>query len=203
MYSRYTDEERKFIAEYYPTHSRKDTLKAYNEHFETKITESQLKHRIQKFRIKGQTDGRFTRIGDTWNKGMNMYKDRPDLVERMLKTRHWQKGNVPKNKLPVGSRTDAKESVLIKIAEPNVWVNEGRYIYEQNTGEKLTPKDVILHLDGDYHNNEFSNLMKVDRGIILRLNGAGYSTKDRELTITGVALVKLVRTIQKKEKKSE
>lgn len=34
--------------------------------------------------------------------------------------------------LPVGSERENKGYILIKIAEPNVWIEKHRYIYEKN-----------------------------------------------------------------------
>ena len=64
-----------------------------------------------------------------------------------------------------------KNTVLIKVQQPNVYVLKARYIWEKEHPEdKVKNTEQILHLDGDYKNNEIENLLKVPTSIMGAFN---------------------------------
>lgn len=71
--------------------------------------------------------------------------------------RHWRHR-------PVGSLQEKKGYLRIKVAEPNVWMQYQRYVWEQaHPGESAEGMTVIF-MDGDNRNFDPANLERVTRG---------------------------------------
>jgi len=49
---------------------------------------------------------------------------------------------------------------MIKVADPNVWMYEHRFLMEQKLGRKLARKELVHHNNGDSLANSFPNLQK-------------------------------------------
>lgn len=200
-YPEYPQEQIEWLRNYYPTHSGKDTQTAFNDHFGLNLTLSQIKHRVQKFGIKTQHNGRFIKGNDTWNKGMNLKIERPDIYAQYIsgsRTR-FKKGDLPKNTKPIGSEYVCRGFVMVKVAMPNVWKSKSRYVYEQTHKCELQKSDVILHLDGNSLNCEADNLIKVNNIILARLNKQGLIFNNAELTKSAVYREQLLQKIKEIE----
>lgn len=77
----------------------------------------------------------------------------------------------------VGSFQEKKGYVRIKIAEPNVWMQYQRYVWEQNhPGESAEGKTVIF-MDGNNRNFEPSNLECVTRGELSVMAELGHTSQ--------------------------
>lgn len=99
--------------------------------------------------------------------------------------------------LPVGSeRIDKKGYILIKTAEPNIWLEKQRYIYEQAYGEIPVGHKVIF-ADKDKRNFELNNLILVSNSEALIMNTQKLIYEEAELTRTGSIIAKLIDTTNK------
>lgn len=202
-YPEYPKEQIEWLKAYYPTHSFKDTYKAFNEHFGTNLSEASVKHRISKFKIHTIYDGKFKKSGKAWNKGMDLSADRPDIYEQYISGKRFRfvKGQKPANTLPIGTITKHRDFNLIKTGDTE-WTIHARYVYEQTHNCKLDKDDKILHLDGNKYNDEPNNLIKVNSKILARLNKQGFITSDADLTKVAVIREKLIIAIKELEDES-
>ena len=105
-------------------------------------------------------------------------------------TAHWRHR-------PVGSLQTKKGYVRIKVAEPNVWMQYQRYIWEQHhPGESADGKTVIF-LDGDNRNFSPDNLECITRKEMAVMNEmgnrAGLSREER-IAILTMARIKLAKS---------
>lgn len=81
-------------------------------------------------------------------------------------TSEFKKGIVPENKLPIGSIQirkghDGHKRKWIKIAEPNKWMLNSRYVYSQY--EEILSRNLIHHSDEDTLNDDPENLEQLTR----------------------------------------
>ena len=96
------------------------------------------------------------------NKGQKMSKD---LYEKVAKTM-FKKGNKPMNTQPIGTihqrkDTGGKMYQYIKLADSK-WQLLNRYTWEQHNGP--IPKGmVVVYKDGDYLNNDITNLLMITK----------------------------------------
>ena len=104
----------------------------------------------------------------------------------------FKKGQVPINHREVGSeRINVDGYWEIKVAEPNIWKLKHRVIYEKEHGE-IPKGSKIIFADGNKNNLDPSNLISVSYAEELHLNKRGLRFQDKELTETGLNIVKLV-----------
>lgn len=98
---------------------------------------------------------------------------------------------------PVGSLQTKKGYVRIKVAEPNVWMQYQRYIWEQHhPGESATGKTVIF-LDGDNRNFSPDNLECITRKEMAVMNKMGNRaglSRDERIAILTMARIKLAKS---------
>lgn len=93
--------------------------------------------------------------------------------------------------LPVGSERDSKGYLLIKIAEPNVWIEKHRYIYEKEYGD-IPKGHKIIFADGNKRNFELENLILVTDSEALLMNSNKLIFEDAELTKAGCLVAKIM-----------
>lgn len=58
----YLEEHIEWLRSYYPNHTMKETLAAFNEHFGVNYTMGMIKHRCHKFKIHTKDDGKFKKV---------------------------------------------------------------------------------------------------------------------------------------------
>lgn len=97
------------------------------------------------------------------------------------------------HKAKIGEERMGKHGILlVKIAEPDIWQSKNRLLYEQYHNCKLTNADYILFLNKNKNDYTKENLIKVSRKEALMVSGKTHMiSKDREITKTGILLVKL------------
>jgi hypothetical protein len=123
-----------------------------------------------------------------------------------IPTNAFLKGHVPHNWLPVGSEiTKGDGYVYVKISDTkNVhsrfnWKQKHILLWEKENGP-LPKKRRLLFLDGDKQHISLDNLTLVDENDILQLVRNGLISDDRELTLTGLKIVQLIKLVASKEK---
>lgn len=111
----------------------------------------------------------------------------------------FKKGNIPKNHRNVGEERFVKGYWEIKVAEPNLWMSKGRYIWEQNY-EKIPEGYVVTFLDGNSDNFELSNLALISQNENRIMNKMKLRKEDKELTQAGVNIAKIINKISQRKK---
>lgn len=94
--------------------------------------------------------------------------------------RHWRHR-------PVGSLQTKKGYLRIKVAEPNVWMQYQRYVWEQNHPCESAEGMVVIFMDGNTRNFDPSNLERVTRGELSVMAEMGHtaqmSREEREICL--------------------
>ena len=153
------------------------------------LTIDQVKSYLDRRKIRLGVYGYFPKGHEPANKGKKMP---PDVYEK-CKATMFRAGERPPTWKPVGSeRISVDGYIEIKVAEPNKWKIKARYLWEQAAGEKLSRNDSIVYLDGDKQNLELSNLAKISRSDLARMNQNHLFYENQELTKIGITIAKLL-----------
>lgn len=125
----------------------------------------------------GITNGQFQKGHVPWNKGLKGF--------RPSRKTEFKKGQVPQNKLPVGTvriRTwsrNNKSYAYVKVAEPNVWRLRCLVNWMARGGPKLPPGYFLHHDDRDTLNDDVLNLSAVTRAFHMKLHRPEFEKKRR------------------------
>lgn len=195
----YPKEQIEWLREFYPTHSLVETQKEFNEHFGLNLSISSIKHRLRKNGIKNNKKTQFSKNNNPWNKGVSVRTERPDIYAKyfLRNTKYEAHGAV--YRLPVGTISHKKDKNWIKIADPDVWTPYARYVWEKETGEKLTAKDKIVHLDGNLYNDDISNLYKTTNSVLIRLNRKHFTYENADISKAAIMSQTLLQMIKEIE----
>lgn len=156
---------------------------AFNRQFATCLSTSALIGTCKRHGMRATTHGCFVAGDKPWNYGVKGY--------RASIGTEFKKGHAPKNTLPVGTELAKDGDYLwVKIAEPNVWRQKHRLIWEEKNGPQ--PKGAaIIFLDGNKTNFADDNLQLVTRRELLQLNRNKYTQAPSELKPSVLAVSKL------------
>lgn len=136
--------------------------------------------------------GRFEKGDIPPNKGFKRKEWMSPESEAICKKTQFKKGHVPKNKKPIGSeRISVDGYIEVKVSEKGRWALKHRIVYEQAHG-KIPKGYVVVFADGNKLNLELDNLILVSRNELCRMNQNKLFTNDKELTKSGLVLVKLM-----------
>ena len=83
--------------------------------------------------------------------------------KRRSKKTEFKKGNRPQTWVPVGSETETKGYIRVKVAEPNVWRQRSHVIWEEANRKKLPKSWIVRHIDNDPLNDVPENLKAMPR----------------------------------------
>lgn len=102
--------------------------------------------------------------------------------------------------VPVGSeRVDKKGYILIKVAEPNVWLEKQRYIYESMYGN-IPEGHKVIFADRNKRNFKPDNLILISNSEALIMNTKKLIYEDANLTKTGSIIAKIIDKTNKLSK---
>jgi hypothetical protein len=195
---RYTQEQKEFIGCICEGLTVDEILEKFIERFGVEVTKKSIKGIMYRNNLKNHMQGfetRFKKEHDPWNKG------KKGLF--LGGEEGWfQKGNQPPSYKPVGSEVIAEGTVLIKIAEPNVWVKKHRYIWEQAHGP-IPDGMVVRFADGNKMNVTLDNLLLVSRRVCTSVVKRKMEQEDPDLNMTAHKLAELELTIKDIKKRME
>lgn len=104
----------------------------------------------------------------------------------------FEKGHKPKNWQPVGTETVRKGGyVWVKVAEPKLWRQKRRVVWEQHNGP-IPRGHKIIYKDQNRQNTDISNLMLVTDAQLAMMKTKGLYTDQPELTEAGANVAKLL-----------
>lgn len=197
---KFNEDQKDFLFSYIPGHYRKEIRDEFNRRFpDTPITVMQVKGFIQRNHLNTGITGHFPKGHQPPNKGKKISADQYEKMKATM----FKKGQIPHNKKPVGStRLNVEGYIEIKVAEPNKYVLEQRYVWEQAHGP--IPKDhVLLHRNGVKHDNRLENLMLLSRSELIRLNQSQLYSDNQEINEVAINLAKLSSLIGQRKKRSK
>lgn len=194
---RFTESEKAFFVKYVPGHSYKEIQQEFIKQFGWEITLSQIKGCIVRYKLNTGRNGQFKKGSVPFNKGKKMS---PEQYEKCKGTM-FKKGQVSKNKRPVGSeRINVDGYVEIKTEEPNKWELKHRYVWEQVNG-KVPNGYILIFRDNDKSNIDIDNLILISRAEHVIINHQGLATTMNETKELAVNYAKLSRAICGKKRK--
>lgn len=199
----YTEEEKAFLIEYVPGHTRKEIVEEFKNKFGWEMTVGQLKCRMKTYGLKTGNDGKFKKGYPSHNKGKKM----PDEVYQKAKAGMFKKGQKPHNTDPVGTEkvfengyTYIKIKDDLKVKSWSNWIAKHRMVWEEHNGP-VKPGEIIIFLDGDSANCNIENLALTTRKELLTMNRNNLKSDDPEITKVGLNVSKLMNAIY--DKRSE
>lgn len=200
---RYTEEEKAFLKAYVPGHSYREIRDAFNERFSPAIGTDQVKNYIHNNGLNTGRSGRFEKYDVPPNKGKPMP---PDVYEKCRPTM-FKEGRAPTNALPIGTEMTLTDGyVWVKVDDkPKApkqanWKQKHRLIWEEANGS-IPEGHKLVFLDGDRTHVELENLALVSNAELAMLNKGGLIQRDKELTKTGIAIVKVRGKIKEAERR--
>lgn len=197
----WTEEEKAFMYEYVPGHTRKEIHEEFCRRFEPRPYNSVVAF-AKNHHIRNGLDARFKKGQVSHNKGKKMS---PEIYKR-CKATMFSKGNRPVNTLPVGTELELSDGYIwVKIddidhAKKNVnWRQKQRLIWEQHNGP-VPDGCKIIFKDGNRRNFEIDNLACVSQEELSRLNLYGMISEDPQITEAAIGYVRLQGMISQKKK---
>lgn len=162
----WTDEEIKYLKRVYATHSRNETVKMFQKHFNSDISREKIISIIKRRGFRTCSDGRYKKGCTPANKGEKMT---PEKYAKCAKTMY-KKGNVPTCNRPVGSeRITADGYIEVKISEPKGWERLHILVMQSILGRPIDRfNEVIRFIDGNTQNCDPDNLILTTRKAHLR-----------------------------------
>lgn len=190
----WTTEEIQYLKEITPGRHYKEIFELMNKKFEYNFSYSQVTAAIKRYGLKTGFTGRFEKGHISFNKGVKGFMG--------ANKTSFKKGNIPKNKKPVGSeRVDVDGYTMIKVAEPNVWKLKHRVLYEKHHNVKLNSKDKVIFADGDKTNFDIENLILLNNNQLLIMNKNKLIKDNAELTKVGVNIAKVIEKVNELERR--
>ena len=120
---------------------------------------------------------------------LKSYLGRHNIKERYIDFKKNMKRETQKHK--IGAERMTKDGIVIKVANPDIWRRKSRVMYEKYHNCKLTDNDYILFLNGDRNDFSKENLYKSTNQEKCYLHNWGTSSKNKELTKTGILSARL------------
>lgn len=168
-YKLVTQEQAKWIAKKYLTHSRKETLALFNKKFGAELKDSQLKTFLRNHGMHSGRTGRFGKGNTPHNAGVKGWKAGGNSSSTQFK-----KGQKPVNHRPVGStRICSKDGyVIVKVAEPSSWKPKHTVEWEKVNGP-VPASHCLWFRDGNRKNWKPENMMLITRAQMGVINKMG------------------------------
>lgn len=164
-----TEEQKKFIEEYYPHHSVEETTRAFNEKFGTNKKKYTMRNYAQRHGLKVDEDL------VTESKLNAVHKEGSKRALRKI-------GDV---------RYDGRYWV---IKTEDGWKPVHKFVWEKHHGE-IKKGHAVIYLDGDENNYTIENLQEVPMRYLGMLDKNGMRSSNAEITKTGVMWCELCEVL--------
>lgn len=159
---RWTKEEKDFLFEFAPGHSRKEVYSEYVMRFGENRSFCAIVDRMKYYGIKTGSDGRF------------------------------KKGDINPRTAELGAERMGDHGFIeVKVEHPNKWKKKHRVIYENYYNVKLNHRDFVVFLDNDKRNFSIENLELVTVRELFFINkNFDFDNATTELRKSMIALAK-------------
>lgn len=191
---RYTTEQIDYIRSVAPGRTREEITKMVNKKFNLKVTLGSIRSIMYRHKIKNHMQGyntRFRKGQESWCKGMKG-------INLGGEAGWFKKGNIPPSHLPIGSESIKEGRVFIKTAEPNVWEEKHRWLWEKHYG-KIPDNKVIAFKDGNKQNVTLDNLFMTDRYACTAVVRRKLPNHQPDLNVVSHRLAELDITVKRME----
>ncbi|HFH9921529.1 TPA: HNH endonuclease signature motif containing protein [Streptococcus suis] len=179
-----TAEQHDYFVNIQKGRSAKEVAEAMNDKFGVYLNANQVKNYRRNHGLKSGLTGHFEKGRTPHNKG----KKYPGMYPN---SGQFKKGSRPINWVPVGTiRYTTDGYPKIKIAEPNIWKQMHRKVWEEHHGPIPSDHSVVF-LNGDKTNWDISNLACLSRSELARMNHEQLFSSDPDLTKVGIGMTKL------------
>ena len=137
------------------------------------------------------------KLTEMFNKRFNMSVTVGQI--KKFKNSHHISSGLKSCNLPVGSERESKGYIMVKVAEPNVWIEKHRHIYESMYGNIPTGYKVIF-ADKNTRNFNPDNLILVSDAEALIMNTKKLIYEEAGLTKSGALIAKIIDSTNKLNK---
>lgn len=200
MAFRYSQEQIAYLIKIYKGKSNIELAEILNGKFGLSINNSSISNLKSKLRRQGyvleksRNDGCFKKGNISHNKGLKWknFMSEEGMKNSMKTT--FKKNNLSANALPIGTESNRKGYVYIKVKDGNNnknWKPKQRIIYEQHYG-KIPDGYKIIFADGNNRNFEIDNLIMVTNNEEMVMNRYDLRSTDKEITKTGSLIAKVM-----------
>lgn len=200
-----TPEQARWIVENGAGRNNEDLTALFNATFGTSLSVSQINCRRYRLgAVSGLTphppnSGQFQKGHIPYQKGRKRTEWASPEAIAIMEQHQFKKGD-PRSVAAVGTERMRADGLYIKVAQPNVWRQKHRVVWEQAHG--AIPKGhAVIFLDGNTLNCAADNLALVDLATNARLNQMHLRFDDAQLTQTGVAIAKVATAMGKRKKR--
>lgn len=185
--------------------SSEEMAKRVNEKFGTDFTKQRMKVFRQRAGIKSGVTGWFQRGHPPGNKGKTIDEYMTPETCAKVRATAFQKGNVPANWLPIGTERITKDRYrIVKVQNEGElwdrWKFVHRLVWEEANGP-VPDGYCICFKDGDHSNCDLDNMVLIKRSELATMIKKGYLSEDPDVTMAGLAVVKLMAAAKEKRKK--
>ena len=188
---KWSEEEKQYLASIVKGKTYKELVTLMNEKFDYEFSSQQIESALRRYNLKTGNTGQFKKYQEPWNKGLKGYMG--------ANKTSFKKGTIPPNYKPVGTERVTRDGYTeVKIKDPNKWELKHRHIYKKHYGEIPSGYNVIF-ADKNISNFDIDNLILVSKAEMLMLNREKLIFEDKELTKTGVNIVKLINKTKNKK----
>ena len=187
--------------------SSKDMAEMVNEKFGMNYTPSMMKQFRQRWGIRSGVTGWYQKGHAPGTKGKTIEeicKHDPEKLARVRSTQ-FKKGERPANELPLGSivvNSDGYKLLKIRMKGKlwDRWCFLHRAVWENYFGD-IPEKTLVSFKDSDPLNCDPSNLVLMTKSENAVMNRKGLRFEDPDLTMAGLAVVKLNNAVKEKRKR--
>lgn len=223
--SHYTEEQNSFIADNYLLMTYPQLTEKYNQKFGVSMSVGAMQKKIRNMKLQkkpSEHKSRFTEEADAYLKENWEFQTaaeladslcekfaitvRPSTVNERLRNIgirrgccYHPKGYLPKASKPIGSeRIDKERTVMVKVAQPNVWKPKVQVIMGYDPRESQA-----IFLDGNSLNVIPANIAVVSKKVHARLAKNGWLNSSNEVLMAGIKWGELLYALREMEKCDE
>lgn len=212
-YSRYSrnnilmsDKQAEYMISIIPGRSSVEIAEMMNKKYKKlNLTPDQIRSWKKNHKIPSGYSGRFRPGNRSHTKGLKWKDFMPPESQAGCLTTCFKKGNIPKNKVPIGTITSRMGYLWIKVRDncgTKNFVQLHRHIWEQANGP--VPEGYrLFFLDGNPYNCKLENLQLVSAGVMLVANQKIGITDDPEVNKMILTAAELKIAVSAAEKRGK
>ena len=200
-----SDEQAAFMISIIPGRPAAEVVEMMNEKYGLNLTLAQVRGWKKNHKTPSGYSAQFRPGQQSYNKGKTWAEFLPPEAQENSRQTCFKKGNVPKNKVPIGTITARTGYLWIKIKDnfgPKNFKLYHRYVWENANGP--VPKGYkIFFLDGNTYNCSLENLKLIPEGLLAVANQKYGRSRDPEINKLILKAAELKMAVAAAEKKGK